>query len=71
MKRARDVAAALQLESFGDTLIHIKSVLWLEKPQCEDLFRSHWGTIFDHTDQSEVSDLSMSVSPYSSSVEYI
>lgn len=71
MKRARDVAAALQLESFGDALIHIKSVLWLKKPQCEDLFRSHWGTILDHTDQSEVSDLSMSVSPYSSSVEYI
>ncbi|KAJ5521820.1 hypothetical protein N7527_005935 [Penicillium freii] len=71
MNRARDIAATLQLENFGDTLIHIKTVLWLEKPQSEDLFRSHWGTIFNPTDQSVVSDLSMSVSPYCSSVEFI
>lgn len=71
VERARDIASALQLGKFGDTLIHLKTVLWLEKPQSEDLFRSHWGTIFNPTDQSVVSDLSMSVSPYSSSVEFI
>jgi hypothetical protein len=71
MERARGIAAALQLANFGDTLIHIKTVLWLDKPQSEDLFRSHWNTIFNPTDQSVVSDLSMSVSPYSSSVEFI
>ncbi|KAJ5597977.1 hypothetical protein N7537_008061 [Penicillium hordei] len=71
MERARGIAAALQLANFGDTLIHIKTVLWLEKPQSEDLFRSHWNTILNPTDQSVVSDLSMSVSPYSSSVEFI
>ncbi|KZN85617.1 hypothetical protein EN45_098070 [Penicillium chrysogenum] len=52
MKRAQDIAAALQLGNFGDTLTHIKTVLWLEKPQSEDLFRSHWDTIFDFKDQS-------------------
>ncbi|KXG50951.1 Protein of unknown function DUF3468 [Penicillium griseofulvum] len=71
MKRAQDVAAFLQLGDFSDTLVHIKAVLWLEKPQSEDLFRSHWDTIFNCTDQSILSDLSVSVTPYSSSVEYI
>lgn len=71
MKRAQDIAAALQLGNFGDTLTHIKTVLWLEKPQSEDLFRSHWDTIFDFKDQSVLPDLSISVSPYSSRVEFI
>jgi hypothetical protein len=71
MKRAQDVAAFLQLGDFSDTLSHIKAVLWLEKPQSEDLFRSHWDTIFNCTDQSILPDLSVSVSPYSSSVEFI
>ncbi|OQE43386.1 hypothetical protein PENCOP_c003G05869 [Penicillium coprophilum] len=71
MKRAQDAAASLQLDNSTDTLIHIKAVLWLEKPQSEDLFRSHWDTIFNCTDQSVLSDLSVSVSPYNSSVEFI
>ncbi|CAG7946256.1 unnamed protein product [Penicillium nalgiovense] len=71
MKRAQDIAAALQMGNFGDTLTHIKAVLWLEKPQSEDLFRSHWDTIFDFKDQSVLPDLSISVSSYSSSVEFI
>ncbi|KAJ5783411.1 transcriptional regulator family: Fungal Specific TF [Penicillium psychrosexuale] len=70
MDRARDIAAALQLSNFSDTLVHIKNVLWLEKPQGADLFRSHWDTVFNLMDQSGLSDLSMSVSPYSSSVEF-
>ncbi|KAJ5504417.1 hypothetical protein N7463_007291 [Penicillium fimorum] len=71
MERAQDVTASLQLGNFSDTLIHIKAVLWLDKPQSEDLFRSYWDTIFNGTDQSVLSDLSVSVSPYSSSVEFI
>lgn len=71
MDRARDIAAALQLSNFSDTLVHIQNVLWLEKPQNADLFRSHWDTVFNLMDQSVLSDLSMSVSPYSSSVEFI
>lgn len=71
MNRARDIAAALQLANSSDTLVHIKTVLWLEKPQSEDLFRSHWDTIFNLADQLALSDLSGSVSPYSSSVEFI
>ncbi|KAJ5205837.1 Protein of unknown function DUF3468 [Penicillium cf. griseofulvum] len=71
MKRAQDVAAFLQLGDFSDTLVHIKAVLWLEKPQSEDLFRSYWDIIFNCTDQSILSDLSVSVSPYSNSVEFI
>ncbi|KAJ5375103.1 Protein of unknown function DUF3468 [Penicillium concentricum] len=71
MNRAQDVAASLQLDNFSDTLVHIKAVLWLEKPQSEDLFRSYWDTVFNCTDQSVLSDFSVSVSPYSSSVEFI
>jgi hypothetical protein len=71
VKRAQDIAAALQLGGFRDTLSHVKTVLWLEKPQSEDLFRSHWDTIFDFKDQSVLPDLSISVSPYSSSVEFL
>ncbi|CAG8904570.1 unnamed protein product [Penicillium egyptiacum] len=71
MKRAQDIAAALQLGDFSDTLVHIKTVLWLEKPQSEDLFRSYSDTTFNLTGQSVLPDLSISLSPYSSSVEFI
>ncbi|KAJ5972388.1 uncharacterized protein N7479_002306 [Penicillium vulpinum] len=71
VRRTGDIAAVLQLGNFSDILVHIKTVLWLEKPQSEDLFRSYWDTIFTPSDQSVLSDLSMSVSPYSSSVEFI
>ncbi|KGO36364.1 Protein of unknown function DUF3468 [Penicillium expansum] len=57
INRARNIAAALQLENFSDTLVHIKTVLWLEKPQSEDLFRSHWDTVFNLADQSAEHDL--------------
>ncbi|EKV04878.1 hypothetical protein PDIG_86790 [Penicillium digitatum PHI26] len=71
MSRAREIAVALNLENFDVILFHIKSVLWLEKPQSEDLVRSHWDNIFSLTDQAVLSDLSISVSPISSSVEFI
>ncbi|CAI7631522.1 unnamed protein product [Penicillium glandicola] len=71
MERARDIAASLQLGNFSDALVHIKTVLWLDKPQSEDIFRSHWDTILNTTDQSGLPDLSISVSPYCNSMEFI
>lgn len=46
MKSARAMAASLQLGNWNDTLVHIKSVLWLETLQGEDIFRPHWDVIF-------------------------
>lgn len=45
MKRARAIAASLQLGNGNDALIRIKSVLWLETLQGEDIFRPHWDAI--------------------------
>lgn len=52
IERAREVAASLGLQSFNDALVHIKGVLWLEKTQTEEVFRSHWNNVFN-IDQPE------------------
>ncbi|KAJ5779276.1 hypothetical protein N7457_006996 [Penicillium paradoxum] len=70
VKKAEELAASLQLYSFKDTLIHITSVLWLEKPQAEDAFRAHWNAILNPADQP-LPDLRMCVSPYNASGEFI
>ncbi|KAJ5606007.1 hypothetical protein N7510_008788 [Penicillium lagena] len=40
--RARNLAAHLLLNNWKDALIYIKSVLWLETEEGEDMFRPHW-----------------------------
>lgn len=44
-EKARAIAASLQLDNCDDALFHIKSVLWLETLQGEDIFRPHWEAI--------------------------
>ncbi|KAL4881675.1 hypothetical protein BJY04DRAFT_188567 [Aspergillus karnatakaensis] len=45
-QRAELVASSLNLESWTDTLGHIKSILWMEYAQGHDIFRPHWAAIF-------------------------
>ncbi|CAG8052245.1 unnamed protein product [Penicillium olsonii] len=47
VERAREIAISLQLKSFQDVMVHIKSVIWLEKHHIEEIFRSHWDIIFN------------------------
>lgn len=71
VKKAEEIAASLQLGSFHETLIHMKNVLWLEKPQGENVFRAHWDAVLNDMDPPVVSDLAMCVSPYNTSGEFI
>ncbi|KAF3480343.1 uncharacterized protein GIQ15_05690 [Arthroderma uncinatum] len=45
-EKVKAVAASLHLGSWGDVLIHINSVLWLETLRDGDTFRPHWDAIF-------------------------
>jgi hypothetical protein len=68
VEKAQIVSEALQLHDFDDTLVQIKSVLWLETPQSDENFRSHWDKIFHvgYTPESLQSmQLTFSVSPSS------
>ncbi|KAJ5664333.1 hypothetical protein N7507_005064 [Penicillium longicatenatum] len=68
VEKAQIVSEALQLHDFDDTLVQIKSVLWLETPQADENFRSHWDKIFrvEYTPESLQSmQLTFSVSPSS------
>ncbi|KAF7589268.1 hypothetical protein BBP40_004526 [Aspergillus hancockii] len=47
MERAQTLVASMQLEGWNDALFHIKSVLWLETLQGENIFRPHWDVILD------------------------
>ncbi|GKT83802.1 C6 zinc finger domain-containing protein [Colletotrichum tofieldiae] len=44
-RRARDVAAATQLTSWDDALVHNRGLLWLDTRHSDDVFRPHWDAI--------------------------
>lgn len=44
--RARTVAVSLQLGGWNEITAHVKSVLWLETSQHEQLFRSQWNQLW-------------------------
>ena len=46
VERAMSVAEWMPIKSWVEALVHIKSILWLETPQGEDIFRPHWDGIF-------------------------
>ncbi|KAJ5658615.1 uncharacterized protein N7484_002264 [Penicillium longicatenatum] len=74
VEKAQIVSEALQLHDFDDTLVQIKSVLWLETPQADENFRSHWDKIFhvEYTPESLQSmQLTFSVSPSSNIAEIL
>jgi hypothetical protein len=45
MARACEISASLPLVDCDDALDRIKSILWLETTQTEQVFRSHWDAI--------------------------
>lgn len=49
VERARSLAASFRLGVWDDVFTHIKSILWLEMPHGESLFRPHWDTALDRT----------------------
>ncbi|CAG8221978.1 unnamed protein product [Penicillium salamii] len=64
MERACEIATTLQLHSFEQVLVHLRSVLWLDKSNIEEMFRSHWDIIFNLADPTESSYLAaFSASP--------
>ncbi|KAL2784932.1 hypothetical protein BJX66DRAFT_315855 [Aspergillus keveii] len=38
-------ASCSQLQSWSDVLTHIKSILWMDTPQAEGIFRPHWDAL--------------------------
>ncbi|KAJ5915643.1 hypothetical protein N7466_011576 [Penicillium verhagenii] len=71
VERAQIVSAYLQLRDFNDALVQIKSVLWLEAPQGDENFRSHWDSILYVENTLESLQLTFSVSPSRSSAELL
>ncbi|KAJ5545009.1 transcriptional regulator family: Fungal Specific TF [Penicillium sp. DV-2018c] len=70
IEKAQGIADSLQLANFDEILTHIKTVLWLEKAQVEDIFRAHWEASINATGQQVPSDLTMVFSPYNTSVKF-
>lgn len=62
LQRAKTITTALSLENSQDVMSHIKSILWLDTMQAEDIFRPHWDAIFSGTSPFISPDLAASVS---------
>jgi hypothetical protein len=71
MERARVVAASIQLGNWNDTLTGIKSVLWLETLQGEDIFRPHWDAILSGANQPGLPGFTLCVLPSSTSAGFL
>ncbi|KAE8352456.1 hypothetical protein BDV28DRAFT_125480 [Aspergillus coremiiformis] len=65
MERARAMAISLQLRNWNDALIRIRSILWLETLQSEDIFQPHWDAILSATNQPGTPRFTVCVSPSS------
>lgn len=65
VERASALAVLLQLQNWNDALVRIKSVLWLETLQGEDIFRSHWDAVLDSVVQRSPLDVAVCVLPSS------
>jgi len=61
--KAKTTAAALDMAGWGDTLVRVKSVLWLETQQSECVFRPHWDAVFNEESQPEPPDIPVYMSP--------
>jgi multisubunit Na+/H+ antiporter MnhF subunit len=63
MERARAAAITMRLSTWGDVSPLIRSILWLETPRSEGIFRPHWDAVFNGACHSEPPDLAVYVSP--------
>lgn len=52
LQRAQTTAISLALGCWNDALVHIKSILWMESPQGEGIFRSLWDSALRTVDTS-------------------
>lgn len=62
-ERAQTIVHPLQIQSWDDVVMHVKTVLWLETPQAEAVFRTHWDAILPSrlvvTDITDITDTDM------------
>ncbi|KAK1145884.1 hypothetical protein N8T08_003830 [Aspergillus melleus] len=65
MSRAGKLSAYVTIRHWNDAFVRIKSILWLETMQGEDIFRPHWDTVLNTTSQPVSPDVMMCVSPNS------
>ncbi|KAL2862629.1 Zn(II)2Cys6 transcription factor [Aspergillus lucknowensis] len=67
--KTQALVAHLGLGSWEDAFARIKSILWMNTPQAEGIFRPHWDAIFGPADRRQTSSsdlqLSLPISPYS------
>lgn len=60
-ERAQTIVHPLQIQSWDDVVMHVKTVLWLETPQAEAVFRTHWDAILPSravvTDITDMADM--------------
>lgn len=63
MGKARATAASLEMAAWSDTLVYIKSVLWLETHQSISVFRPHWDAVFSAESQPAPPDITVYMSP--------
>lgn len=61
-ERAQTIVDPLQIQRWDDVVMHVKTVLWLETPQAEAVFRTHWDAILPSrpvvvTDITDMADL--------------
>lgn len=61
--RSRALAISLQLGSWDEVFLQIRSVLWLETPQGEGIFRSHWDALLGIPRPSTPAGLAAETSP--------
>lgn len=62
-ERAQATFTSLHLGSWDEALVRIKSVLWLDTPHGEDIFRPHWDAFLGVSNQSTPAELTMCLSP--------
>lgn len=60
VEKAQSLTSSLQLSDCKDALVRIKSVLWLEVLQVDDIFRPHWDAVLSIPNQ-EFPDFTVSV----------
>jgi hypothetical protein len=68
MERAQAMAHSLQLRKWNDAFIRIKSIMWLETLQGEDIFRPPWESVFAAANSETLTEFTLCASP--SSTEY-
>lgn len=54
--RAQSIVHPLQIHSWDDVVMHVKTVLWLETPD-DTVFRSHWDAILPSRVVTEITDI--------------